>query len=157
MRRLAVLAALLAAATPAADGAAPAVAAPAAKGAGDSAAASSSSPAAAAPAGGSASASMYAKHARHAWCSAVRTAYRSNWGLPATATLVVEIAVSSETSDREMIRAYAEAGVPDPRLEEFRWALEELRVSLFAQELRTPYPVSYKRLEKMWGALRQAA
>jgi ATP-dependent helicase HrpA len=41
-------------------------------------------------------------------------------------------------------------GVRDPRLEEFRWLLEELRVSLFAQELRTPQPVSVKRLEKAW-------
>jgi ATP-dependent helicase HrpA len=30
----------------------------------------------------------------------------------------------------------------------FRWLLEELRVSFFAQELRTPQPVSIKRLEK---------
>jgi len=28
--------------------------------------------------------------------------------------------------------------------------LEELRVSLFAQELKTPYPVSAKRLSKEW-------
>ncbi|SFZ73948.1 ATP-dependent RNA helicase HrpA [Chitinimonas taiwanensis] len=35
----------------------------------------------------------------------------------------------------------------------FRWMLEELRVSLFAQELRTPYPVSVKRLEKIWAEL----
>jgi ATP-dependent helicase HrpA len=42
----------------------------------------------------------------------------------------------------------------DPRLEEFRWHLEELRVSLFAQELKTPYPVSYKRLEKIWNAIK---
>jgi ATP-dependent helicase HrpA len=57
----------------------------------------------------------------------------------------------------ERLELQRKAGVADPRLEEFRWALEELRVSLFAQELRTPYPVSYKRLEKMWGALRVAA
>jgi len=44
-------------------------------------------------------------------------------------------------------------GVADARLDEFRWLLEELRVSLFAQELRTPQPVSVKRLEKAWGAL----
>jgi ATP-dependent helicase HrpA len=44
-------------------------------------------------------------------------------------------------------------GVPDARLEEFRWLLEELRVSLFAQELRTPQPVSVKRLEKSWAQL----
>ena len=35
-----------------------------------------------------------------------------------------------------------------PKLEEFRWLIEELRVSLFAQELRTPFPVSAKRLAK---------
>jgi ATP-dependent helicase HrpA len=45
------------------------------------------------------------------------------------------------------------AGEVDPRLDEFRWHLEELRVSLFAQELKTPYPVSYKRLEKLWKEL----
>ena len=36
---------------------------------------------------------------------------------------------------------------------EFRWMLEELRVSLFAQELRTPQPVSLKRLDKAWEQL----
>jgi ATP-dependent helicase HrpA len=41
-------------------------------------------------------------------------------------------------------------GTHDARLDEFRWLLEELRVSLFAQELRTPQPVSIKRLEKVW-------
>ncbi|CAN5216431.1 ATP-dependent RNA helicase HrpA [soil metagenome] len=44
-------------------------------------------------------------------------------------------------------------GVHDARLEDFRWLLEELRVSLFAQELRTPQPVSVKRLEKVWGQI----
>jgi hypothetical protein len=48
----------------------------------------------------------------------------------------------------------AAASLRDPRLEEFRWHLEELRVSLFAQELRTPYPVSYKRLEKIWNGIK---
>jgi ATP-dependent helicase HrpA len=41
----------------------------------------------------------------------------------------------------------------DPKLNEFRWLLEELRVSLFAQELRTPMPVSVKRLQKVWESL----
>ncbi len=49
----------------------------------------------------------------------------------------------------------ARKGIADPRLEEFRWLLEELRVSLFAQELRTPMPVSVKRLQKAWDALRR--
>ncbi|WP_119156616.1 ATP-dependent RNA helicase HrpA [Caldimonas tepidiphila] len=42
-------------------------------------------------------------------------------------------------------------GTPDARLDEFRWLLEELRISMFAQELRTPQPVSVKRLEKAWS------
>ena len=36
-------------------------------------------------------------------------------------------------------------------LAEYRWLIEELRVSLFAQELKTPFPVSIKRLEKTWA------
>jgi ATP-dependent helicase HrpA len=44
-------------------------------------------------------------------------------------------------------------GAVDERMQEFRWLLEELRVSFFAQELRTPQPVSLKRLEKLWSQL----
>ena len=44
-------------------------------------------------------------------------------------------------------------GVMDDRLLEFRWLLEELRVSFFAQELRTPQPISLKRLDKAWAQL----
>jgi ATP-dependent helicase HrpA len=44
-------------------------------------------------------------------------------------------------------------GVSDERMTEFRWLLEELRVSFFAQELRTPQPVSVKRLDKAWTQL----
>ncbi len=43
--------------------------------------------------------------------------------------------------------------VNDPRMTEFRWMLEELRVSLFAQELRTPMPVSARRLQKVWESM----
>ncbi len=39
----------------------------------------------------------------------------------------------------------------DEAFAHYRWMLEELRVSLFAQELKTPYPVSVKRLEKQWS------
>jgi ATP-dependent helicase HrpA len=46
--------------------------------------------------------------------------------------------------------ALARSGQADPFLEDFRWLLEELRVALFAQELKTPSPVSVKRLQKMW-------
>lgn len=52
-------------------------------------------------------------------------------------------------------RELAKSGVQDERLNQFRWQLEELRVSLFAQELKTPLPVSVKRLEKAWQQLSQ--
>jgi ATP-dependent helicase HrpA len=48
---------------------------------------------------------------------------------------------------------FRKAGESDPRLEDFRWRIEELRVSLYAQELKTPYPVSYKRLDKLWAEI----
>ena len=35
-------------------------------------------------------------------------------------------------------------------LDEFRWMIEEYRVSLFAQQLKTAQPVSEKRLNKLW-------
>ena len=44
-------------------------------------------------------------------------------------------------------------GAVEDRMSEFRWLLEELRVSFFAQELRTPQPVSVKRLDKVWAQL----
>ena len=44
-------------------------------------------------------------------------------------------------------------GAVDARMQELRWLLEELRVSFFAQELRTPQPVSIKRLDKLWAQL----
>ena len=42
-----------------------------------------------------------------------------------------------------------------PEIEQFGWLLEELRVSLFAQELKTPVPVSVKRLSKLWHSMRK--
>lgn len=46
-------------------------------------------------------------------------------------------------------------GGNDPRMEEFRWMLEELRIALFAQELRTPVPMSVKRLLKVWESMQR--
>jgi ATP-dependent helicase HrpA len=37
-----------------------------------------------------------------------------------------------------------------PEQDPFRWMLEEFRVSLFAQQLKTAYPVSVKRMDKAW-------
>jgi ATP-dependent helicase HrpA len=44
-------------------------------------------------------------------------------------------------------------GDVSPALADFRWLIEELRVSLFAQELKTPFPISSKRLDKIWNDL----
>ena len=43
--------------------------------------------------------------------------------------------------------------IVNPEREPFRWMLEEFRVSLFAQQLKTPIPISAKRLEKAWNSL----
>jgi ATP-dependent helicase HrpA len=43
---------------------------------------------------------------------------------------------------------------PPPALVIYRWLVEELRVSLFAQELKTSVKVSPARLEKAWEAVR---
>jgi len=58
--------------------------------------------------------------------------------------------------DQRYWRLVAERkGQVDDRMAEFRWLLEELRISFFAQELRTPQPVSIKRLDKAWAQLNQ--
>ncbi len=48
----------------------------------------------------------------------------------------------------------AQQGTVEPRVDDFAWMLQELRVSLFAQELKTPVIVSVKRLEKMLAGIR---
>ena len=47
----------------------------------------------------------------------------------------------------------AQQGNVDSKVAEYGWLLQELRVSLFAQELKTPVIVSVKRLQKMWETL----
>jgi len=57
-------------------------------------------------------------------------------------------------AEQRYLRTLADRkGAVDARLTEYRWLLEELRVSFFAQELRTPQPVSVKRLDKAWEQL----
>lgn len=41
----------------------------------------------------------------------------------------------------------------EPETEAFRWLLEEFRISLFAQQIKTRQPISEKRLEKAWAAM----
>jgi ATP-dependent helicase HrpA len=57
-----------------------------------------------------------------------------------------------QTYWREYVKRKA-SGETDAMLDELRWLIEELRVSLFAQELRTPEPVSAKKLQKVLEGL----
>jgi len=70
------------------------------------------------------------------------------------ARLAAELASLEQPYRRELV-ARARYGPPGAELEQFGWLLEELRVSLFAQELRTPVPVSVKRLAKLWQTVRR--
>ena len=67
------------------------------------------------------------------------------------AQAMVDWKALAQAWERECL-ARRRAGVEDPALEEFRWLLEELRVGLYAQELKTPMPVSVKRLQKIWDS-----
>jgi len=60
-----------------------------------------------------------------------------------------------ETAYRREVAAQARHGALPAELEQFGWLLEELRVSLFAQELKTPVPVSPKRLAKLWQSMKR--
>ncbi|MGA8051022.1 MAG: ATP-dependent RNA helicase HrpA [Burkholderiales bacterium] len=71
------------------------------------------------------------------------------------ARLMAEFAPLQAAWQREYV-ARQKQGLPGPEIEQFRWLLEELRVSLFAQGLRTPVPVSVKRLTKLWQSIRHA-
>lgn len=57
------------------------------------------------------------------------------------------------TRYEEATRRAEALGVLVPELETFRWAIEEYRVSLFAQRLGTAIKVSPVRLEKMWDKI----
>jgi ATP-dependent helicase HrpA len=69
------------------------------------------------------------------------------------ARLLAEFAPLHSAWQRDAV-ARMKQGTMTYEIEQFRWLLEELRVSLFAQELRTPVPVSVKRLAKLWQGIR---
>jgi len=70
------------------------------------------------------------------------------------ARLAAEVAGLEQRYLREL-GARARHGDETAEMAQFGWLLEELRVSLFAQELKTPVPVSAKRLSKLWETLRR--
>ncbi len=70
------------------------------------------------------------------------------------ARLAAELAALEQPFRREL-GVRAKNGAVSAEFEQFGWLLEELRVSLFAQELKTPVPVSVKRLAKLWQTVRR--
>ncbi len=59
-----------------------------------------------------------------------------------------------EKAYRERVEKHRREGIIDPALVQYRWMLEELRISLFAQELKTSIPISSKRLSEQWALVR---
>jgi ATP-dependent helicase HrpA len=68
------------------------------------------------------------------------------------ARLAAEVAALEQPYRRE---SAARRGAETAEFAQFGWLLEELRVSLFAQQLKTPVPVSVKRLSKLWETVRR--
>jgi ATP-dependent helicase HrpA len=70
---------------------------------------------------------------------------------------MAELAPLEQAYRRELASRAKHGGAASAaaELEQFGWLLEELRVSLFAQELKTPVPVSAKRLAKLWHSMRR--
>ena len=105
---------------------------------------------------------LYRRNSRGSACSmfrAISRRWRCAWTSCAPTPRATRAAAPSSIRlwqmwQREDLKQRKQ-GVDDPQLEQFRWLLEELRVSLYAQELRTPVPVSVKRLQKMWQAMQR--
>lgn len=64
--------------------------------------------------------------------------------------MIAELAPFWEDYDNVLEREGASVALANPELIQFRWLLEEFRVSLFAQSLKTLMPISAKRLKKQW-------
>lgn len=60
---------------------------------------------------------------------------------------------SIEQPLKTLLYKYPEAIFSDPAVADFRWLVEELRVSLFAQQLKTALPVSLQRVVKEWNTI----
>ena len=50
-------------------------------------------------------------------------------------------------------KSLAKQHIESEELDHYRWMLEEYRISLFAQELKTKFPISDKRLKAYWNDL----
>jgi ATP-dependent helicase HrpA len=77
-----------------------------------------------------------------------------NAGLSRDVDAMLQVEPLQERYDQRRAE-HERAGIVDPELELYRLMLEELRVSLFAQELKTSMPVSVKRLEAQWAKVKK--
>ncbi len=79
----------------------------------------------------------------------VRLTKLLNAGLSRDRSQMIEAAPRTRALAERILR-HRKENVIDPGREEYRWLLEEFRISLFAQELKTSAPVSAKRLDALW-------
>ena len=66
----------------------------------------------------------------------------------------MEVILPLEKACRERLAKHQKESIADEALTQYRWLLEELRISLFAQELKTSVPVSPKRLSEQWALVK---
>jgi ATP-dependent helicase HrpA len=71
-------------------------------------------------------------------------------GIPASENLLVDELTEFWQRFDSRLTSLTDTQQYSPDLIEYRWMLEEYRVSLFAQTLGTRFPISAKRLEKQW-------
>jgi len=74
-------------------------------------------------------------------------------GVPVNEQMVIESLKSYWQKYLDLTKRYEQQQRVVPELQEFRWMLEEYRVSLFAQNLGTQKPVSAKRIDKLLAEL----
>ncbi len=67
---------------------------------------------------------------------------------PRRDTVLMATVAGVQASYLHQVSGLREGERPDAALREIRWMVEELRVSLWAQQLRTPAPISVNRIEK---------
>ncbi|MBU2862813.1 ATP-dependent RNA helicase HrpA [Reinekea forsetii] len=77
-------------------------------------------------------------------------------GIPASENMVVD--ELQEFWQRFKVKQAASMKMQQysPELMDYRWMIEEYRVSLFAQKLGTRFPISAKRLEKQWQKVKDS-
>ena len=64
-----------------------------------------------------------------------------------------EMLATVEQPLQKLLYQYPHIQFSDPAVAECRWLLEELRVSLFAQQLKTAVPVSFERVNRAWATI----